>query len=71
MKLFAGSFEATYEGYMMSKRADRKLQSKVKMFRSEHAVHFPPTPISLVKKWHQMMVISMIKKLPRFKQVCL
>jgi hypothetical protein len=30
MKLFAGSSEANCEGYVMSKRVDRKIQSKVK-----------------------------------------
>jgi hypothetical protein len=25
-------------------------------------VHFPPVPISLVKEWHQMMVIPKIRK---------
>jgi hypothetical protein len=39
MKSFAGSSKAAYEGYRMSKRVDRKLQSKVKSLDSEHAVH--------------------------------
>jgi hypothetical protein len=30
MNSFAGSSEATYKGYTMSKRVDRKIQSKVK-----------------------------------------
>jgi hypothetical protein len=33
MKSSVGSSEATCEGYMMSKRVDRKVQSKVKKFR--------------------------------------
>jgi hypothetical protein len=28
----------------MSKRVDRKVQSKVKNLESEHVVHFSPTP---------------------------
>jgi hypothetical protein len=47
MKSFAGSSEAACEGYRMSKRVDRKVQSKIK---------------SLVKEWHQMMVIPKIRK---------
>jgi hypothetical protein len=62
MKSFARSSKAACEGYMMSKRVDRKVQSKVKKFRSEPAMHFPPRPISLVKEWHQMMAISKIRK---------
>jgi hypothetical protein len=62
MKLFAGSSEAACEGYRMSKRVDRKVQSKVKSLESEPAVHFPPVPVSLVKEWHQMMVIPKIRK---------
>jgi hypothetical protein len=46
----------------MSKRVDRNIQSKVKSLESEPAVHFLPTPVSLVKEWHQMMVIPKIKK---------
>jgi hypothetical protein len=39
------------------------VQSKVKGLESEPAtVHFPPVPISLVKEWHQMMVIPKIRK---------
>jgi hypothetical protein len=66
-KEFAGSFEAACEGYRMSKRVDRNVQSKVKSLESEPAVHFLPTPVSLVKEWHQMMVIPKIKKLARFE----
>jgi hypothetical protein len=35
MKLFTGSSEAVCEGYRMSKRVHRKLQSKVKSLESE------------------------------------
>jgi hypothetical protein len=62
MKSFAGSSEATCEGYRMSKRVDRKVQSKVKSLESESIVYFPPTPVSLVKKWHQLTVIPKIRK---------
>jgi hypothetical protein len=63
MKSFVGSFEAACKGYRMSKIVDRKVQSKVKSLESElTAVHFPPTSVSLVKGWHQMMVISKIRK---------
>jgi hypothetical protein len=37
----------------MSKRVDRKLESKVKSLESESAVHFPLTLVSLVKEWHK------------------
>jgi hypothetical protein len=50
MKSFAGSFEAAYEGYRMSKRVDRKFKSKVKSLESEPALHFPPALVSLVKE---------------------
>jgi hypothetical protein len=60
---FAGSSEASYKGYMMSKRVDRKVQSKVKSLKSELvSVHFPPTLVSLVKEWHQMMAIPKMRK---------
>jgi hypothetical protein len=52
MKSFAGSPEATCKGYRMSKRVDRKVQSKVKSLESEPIVHFPPALGSLVKEWH-------------------
>jgi hypothetical protein len=67
MKLFAGSYEAICEGYRMSKRVDRKVQSKVKSLKSEPAaVHFPPVPVSLVKEWHQMMAVPKIRKVSMF-----
>jgi hypothetical protein len=47
----------------MSKRVDRKLQSKVKSLESEPAVHFSPALVSLVKGWHQMMAMPNIRKL--------
>jgi hypothetical protein len=48
---FIESFEAGYEGYRMSKRVDRKVQSKVKSLESEPAaVHFPLALVSLVKE---------------------
>jgi hypothetical protein len=60
---FARLFEADCEGYRISKRVDRKVQTKVKSLESESvAVHFPPASLSLVKKWHQMMVIPKIRK---------
>jgi hypothetical protein len=62
MKSFVGSSEGACEGYMMSKRVDRKLQSKVKSLESEPAVHFLPALVSLMKECHQMMVIPKIKK---------
>jgi hypothetical protein len=62
MKSFAGSSEGAYEGYRMSKRVDRKLQSKVKCLESEPVVHFSLVPVSLVKKWHQMMTMPKIRK---------
>jgi hypothetical protein len=38
---FAGSFKAGCEGYRISKRVDRKVQTKVKCLESEPAaVHF-------------------------------
>jgi hypothetical protein len=47
----------------MSKRVDKKVQNKVKSLESEPvAVHFPPALVSLVKEWHQMMVIPNIRK---------
>jgi hypothetical protein len=46
----------------MSKRVDRKLQSKVKNLESEPTMHFSPTPVSLVKEWHQMTAIPKIRK---------
>jgi hypothetical protein len=60
---FTGSFKAGYEGYMISKRVDRKVQTNVKNLESEFVdVHFPPASVSLVKEWHQMMVIHKIRK---------
>jgi hypothetical protein len=50
MKLFVGLSEGACEGYRMSKRADRKVQSKVKSLESEPTVHFPLTPVCLVKE---------------------
>jgi hypothetical protein len=50
MKSFLGSSEAGYEGYMMSKRVDRKVQSKIKSLESELIVHFPPTLVGLVNE---------------------
>jgi hypothetical protein len=52
MKSFTGSSETTCEGYRMSKRVDRKVQIKVKSLETEHVVHFPPAPVSLMKEWH-------------------
>jgi hypothetical protein len=60
--LFVGSSEVTCEGYGMSKRVDRKVQGKVKSLESEHVAYFPLVPVSLVKKWHQLTVISKIRK---------
>jgi hypothetical protein len=62
-KSFAESSEATCEGYRMGKIVYRKVQSKVKKFRSELTMHFPPALVSLVKEWHQMMAIPKIRKL--------
>jgi hypothetical protein len=62
MKSFAGSSKGTCEGYRMSKRVDRKLQSKVKSLESESAVHFSLAPVSLVKEWNQMMAMRKIRK---------
>jgi hypothetical protein len=60
MKSFVGS---SYEGYMMSKRVDRKVQNKVKSLENEPPMYFPPAPpVSLVKEWHQMMAILKIRK---------
>jgi 5-bromo-4-chloroindolyl phosphate hydrolysis protein len=61
---FAGSFEAGCEGYRISKRVDRIVQTKVKKsLESEPVVvHFLPTPVNLVKEWHQMMTIPKIRK---------
>jgi hypothetical protein len=52
MKSFIGSSEATCEGYRMSKRVERKVQSKVKTLESELVMHSPPppAPVSLVKE---------------------
>jgi hypothetical protein len=66
MKSFAESSEVTCKAYMMSKIVDRKLQSKVKSLESEHAVHFPPASVSLVKEWHQMMATPKIRKVSTF-----
>jgi hypothetical protein len=62
MKSFAGLSEAICEGYRMSKRVDRKVQSKVKSLKSEPVVHFPSAPVSLVKEWHQLTAIPKIRK---------
>jgi hypothetical protein len=50
MKSFARSTEAACKGYMMNKRVDRNVQSKVKSLENEPVVHFPLTPVSLVKE---------------------
>ncbi len=62
MKSFPGSSKAACEGCIMSKRVDRKIQSKVKSLESELAMHFPPTPVSLMEL-HQMIAISKIRKI--------
>jgi hypothetical protein len=62
MKSFLGSSEAGYEGCRMSKRIDKKRQSKVKCLESELVVHFPPVSVSLMKEWHQLTVIPKIRK---------
>jgi hypothetical protein len=62
MKLFPGSSEAGCEGYRMSKRVDRNVQSKVKSLESEPIVHFPPALINLVKEWYQLTVIPKKRK---------
>jgi hypothetical protein len=69
MKSFVGLSETTCERYKISKWVDRKIQNKIKKIRSESVkirsesiVHFLPTPISLMKEWHQMMMILKIKK---------
>jgi hypothetical protein len=62
MKLFPGSSEAGCEGYRMSKRVDRNVQSKVKSLESKPIVHFPPALISLVKEWYQLTVIPKKRK---------
>jgi hypothetical protein len=63
MKSFARPSEAGYNGYRMSKRVDRKVQSKVKSLESEPAVvHFPPVLVSFMKEWHQMTSIPKIRK---------
>jgi hypothetical protein len=49
MKSFAESSEATCEGYKMSKRVDRKVQSNIKTLESEHVVHFPLALVSFMK----------------------
>jgi hypothetical protein len=41
MKSFARSFEAAYEGYMMSTRVDRKIQNKVKSLEVNLLCIFP------------------------------
>jgi hypothetical protein len=46
----------------MSKRVDRKVQSKVKSLESEPVVHFPPALGSLVKEWHWLAAIFKIRK---------
>jgi hypothetical protein len=62
VELVSGSFEAGCEGYRMSKRLDRKVQTKVKGLENEPvAVNFPPASASLMKEWHQMMVIHKIR----------
>jgi hypothetical protein len=50
------------KSFRMSKRVDRKVQSKVKSLESESIVHFPPTSVSLVKELHQITVIPKIRK---------
>jgi hypothetical protein len=62
IKSIAGSSEAGCEGYRMSKRVDRKVQSKVKSLESEPVVHFPPTLVCLVKEWNQLTAITKIRK---------
>jgi hypothetical protein len=62
MKSFTGSSEAACEGYRMSKRVDRKVQSKVKSLQNEPDSHFPLAPVSLVKEWHQITMIPKIRK---------
>jgi hypothetical protein len=62
MKSFTGSSKATCEGYRMSKRVDRMVQSKVKSLESEPVVHFPTASVSLVKEWHQMTAIPKMRK---------
>jgi hypothetical protein len=62
MKSFPGSSQAGCEGYRMSKRVDRKVQSKIKSLESEPVVHFPSAPVSFVKERHQLMVIPKIRK---------
>jgi hypothetical protein len=49
MKSFVRSSEGACEGYRMSKRVDRKVQSKIKSLESESAVYFPPAQVSLMK----------------------
>jgi hypothetical protein len=62
-KSFAGSFKAGCEGYRISKRVDRKVQTKVKCLESEPTVvHFLLALVNLVKEWHQMMAIPKIRK---------
>jgi hypothetical protein len=47
----------------MSKRVDRKVQSKVKSLEIEVVVvHFPLAPVSLVNEWHQMVALPKIRK---------
>jgi hypothetical protein len=46
----------------MSKRVERKIQSKVISLESEPVMHFPQVPVSLVKEWHQLTAISKIRK---------
>jgi hypothetical protein len=40
--LFTTPFAGSCEGYRISKRVDRKVQSKVKSLKSELVVHFSP-----------------------------
>jgi hypothetical protein len=61
-KSSAGSSKADFEGYRMSKRIDRNVQSKVKSLESKPVVHFSPASISLVKEWHQLTAIPKIRK---------
>jgi hypothetical protein len=46
----------------MSKRADGKIQIKVKYLEVNLLWIFLLAPVSLVKEWHQMTAIPMIKK---------
>jgi hypothetical protein len=62
MKSFPGSSEVGCEGYMKSKRVDRKVQSKVKSLEHEPIVHFPLAQVGLVKESYQLTVISKRRK---------